>query len=93
MKIFKKNRSKCFSLIFLTVLLVNKEGTSRQRTHAAYFSKCYTLTAFLDALLKSGVMQRRPTLDLKASNLQKACKTKYLVYRINYNHDIRAYNA
>ena len=28
-------------------------------------------------------LQRRPTLDLNASNLQKACKTKYLVYRIN----------
>ena len=60
------------------------------------FSKCYILTALLDALLKTGVMlglQRRPLLDLKASNLQKACKTKYLVYRINNNHDSRAYNV
>ena len=62
----------------------------------AYFSKCYILTAFLDVLLKTGVMlglQRRPTLDLKASNLEKACKTKYLVYIINNNHDSRAYNV
>ena len=77
---------------FLTVLLVNK-GES---THAAYFSKCYILTAFLDALLNTGVMlglQRRPTLDLKASYLQKACKTKYLVYRINNNHDSNGENG
>ena len=43
----------------------------------AYFSKCFILTAFLDALLKTGFMlglQRRPTLDLKASNLHKLAR-------------------
>ena len=43
----------------------------------AYFSKCFILTAFLDALLKTGFMlglQRRPTLDSKTSNLHKLAR-------------------